>query len=152
MRSTRKRWGQARISYEHRWKGIEFLDIWDLTGIEKPIVSLYQTARYKTIVGHNFSQRQPNKEKWKKKQKQKNQIQSWNKDQIEDTIFPSKTTISDDFEVAVLKWTNELIYKTEVESRCRKQTYGYQGMGWGWGDKLGDWDWHTHTTIYKLDN
>ena len=32
-----------------RSKGIEFLDIWDLTGIEKPIVSLYQTARYKTI-------------------------------------------------------------------------------------------------------
>ena len=23
---------------------------------------------------------------------------------------------------------NELIYKTEVESRCRIQTYGYQGM------------------------
>lgn len=44
-----------------------------------------------------FSQRPPNKEKRKKK------IQSWNKDQIEDIIFPSKTIISDGFEVAALK-------------------------------------------------
>ena len=27
--------------------------------------------------------------------------------------------------------TNELIYKTEVESQFRKQTYGYQGVRWG---------------------
>ena len=32
---------------------------------------------------------------------------------------------------------DELIYQTEVESLCRKQAYGYQGMGGGW-DKLGD--------------
>ena len=37
--------------------------------------------------------------------------------------------------------------------RCRKQTYGYQGVRWGWGrDKLGDWDGHIHTTMYKIYN
>ena len=33
----------------------------------------------------------------------KKKVQSWNKDQIEDTIFLYKTVISDDFEIAVLK-------------------------------------------------
>ena len=36
--------------------------------------------------------------------------------------------------------TNELIYKTHVDSR-RKQTYGYQrGKRGGGRDKLGVWD------------
>ena len=36
--------------------------------------------------------------------------------------------------------TNELIYKTEMSQRCRKQTYGYQGGKGGRRDKLGDWN------------
>ena len=36
--------------------------------------------------------------------------------------------------------TNELIYKTEIESQThRKQTYGHHGRDGG-RDKLGDWD------------
>ena len=35
--------------------------------------------------------------------------------------------------------TNELIYKTEVESWMYKINYGYQEIR-GWRDKLGDWD------------
>lgn len=66
----------------------------------KPIISLYQTARSKIIAGHNFSQRLHNKEN---KERGKKKVQSWNKDQIEDTIFLYKTVISDDFETAVLK-------------------------------------------------
>ena len=27
--------------------------------------------------------------------------------------------------------TNELIYKTVIRVRCRKQVYGYKGEGWG---------------------
>ena len=34
--------------------------------------------------------------------------------------------------------TNELIYKTEIDHRHRKQTYGYQGGKGGY--KLGVWD------------
>ena len=34
------------------------------------------------------------------------------------------------------KGTNELIYKTEIDHRHRKQTYGYQRRR----DKLGGWD------------
>ena len=43
--------------------------------------------------------------------------------------------------------TKETIRKTEVESRCRKQAYGYQGGKGGGRDKVGGWHWHTHTTI-----
>ena len=35
--------------------------------------------------------------------------------------------------------TNELIYKTEIESQMQKKTCDYQG-GSGGKDKLGDWD------------
>ena len=35
--------------------------------------------------------------------------------------------------------TKETIRKTEVESRCRKQAYGYQGGKGGGRDKLGGW-------------
>ena len=44
-----------------------------------------------------------------------------------------------------LKDTNELIYKTEVESQIWKQTYGYQEMGWV--KQLEDWDWCIHPTV-----
>ena len=37
------------------------------------------------------------------------------------------------------KNTNQVIYKTETDSRHRKQTYGYQRGKQG-KDKLGDWD------------
>ena len=46
--------------------------------------------------------------------------------------------------------TNELIYKTEIDSQTQKTNLqlpkGKQGR-----DKLGDWDQHTHNTIHKLD-
>ena len=35
--------------------------------------------------------------------------------------------------------TNELIYKTEIDSRDREQTYGYR-RGKGRRDKLGIWN------------
>ena len=44
-----------------------------------------------------------------------------------------------------------LFIKQKYSHRCRKQTYGYQGIKTE-GDKLGDCDWHIHTTIYKIDN
>ena len=47
--------------------------------------------------------------------------------------------------------TNELIYKTEIESQEQKTNLwllaGKKGR-----DKLGDRDLHTYTTIYKIDN
>ena len=48
--------------------------------------------------------------------------------------------------------TNELIYKTEVESQVWKTNLWLPGAKWG-REKLGDWDWHIdwgwqmHTTI-----
>ena len=50
--------------------------------------------------------------------------------------------------------TNELIYKTEIESQMlkkkKKQTYGYRGERRR-RDKLGNWDGHIHTAIYETD-
>ena len=47
--------------------------------------------------------------------------------------------------------TNELIYKTEIDSQTQKANLwlpkGKQGR-----DKLGVWDLNIHTTIYKIDN
>ena len=37
------------------------------------------------------------------------------------------------------KSTNELICKTEVESKIQKTNLRYEGIRWG-RDKLGDWD------------
>lgn len=85
-RSGEKETGQARIS--------QFMNtyIWDLRDVGKPTASLCQTARYTTIVGHNFS---PTKEKKK--------IQSWNKYHGKDIIIPFKSIISDGCEVAAIK-------------------------------------------------
>ena len=51
--------------------------------------------------------------------------------------------------------TNELIYKTEIESQMQKTNLwlpkGKVGGGGG-REKLGDWDYHIPTTIYKIDN
>ena len=48
------------------------------------------------------------------------------------------------------KDTNELIYKTEIESQMQKKNLclpeGKEGR-----DKLGDWDWDIHTIIDKID-
>ena len=33
--------------------------------------------------------------------------------------------------------TNELIYETKIESQCRKQTYGYQGLRKGLIGRVG---------------
>ena len=41
--------------------------------------------------------------------------------------------------------TNELIYKTEVESQIQKTNLWLPGGKRG-RDKLGGWDWHIHTT------
>ena len=46
--------------------------------------------------------------------------------------------------------TNELSYKTEIESQMWKINLWLPG--WGGGDKLGDWDWHIHITIYEMHN
>ena len=47
--------------------------------------------------------------------------------------------------------TNELIYKTEIQSQEQKTNLwllaGKKGR-----DKLGDWDLHIYTAIYKIDN
>ena len=49
--------------------------------------------------------------------------------------------------------TNELIYKTEIESQMQKTNLWLPGGKPGMGrDKLGDWDGHIHTTLYKIDN
>ena len=47
--------------------------------------------------------------------------------------------------------TNEIIYKTEVESHVENKLMVTRGKGWK-RDKLGDWVCHIHTTIYKIDN
>ena len=48
--------------------------------------------------------------------------------------------------------TNEIVYKTEIESQMYKTNLdGYQ-EGSGGRDELGDWDWHIHTTMYKIDD
>ena len=48
---------------------------------------------------------------------------------------------------------DDLIYKAEIETQTREQTYGYQRGKGGW-EELGDWDWHINTidTMYKIDN
>ena len=43
--------------------------------------------------------------------------------------------------------TNELIYKTEIESQMQKISLWLGGM-----DKLGDWDLHIYTAIYKIND
>ena len=43
--------------------------------------------------------------------------------------------------------TNELIYKTEIESQMQKISLWLGGM-----DKLGDWDSHIYTAIDKIDD
>ena len=45
------------------------------------------------------------------------------------------------------KWGYEWTYpKQKQRYRCRKQTYGHQGVRRG-RDNLGGWDWHIHTTM-----
>lgn len=56
-----------------------------------------QTARYNTIVGHNFSQGTPTKEKKKKSGL------GINKHHDKDIIIPFKSIISDGCEVAAVK-------------------------------------------------
>ena len=48
------------------------------------------------------------------------------------------------------KGTNELIYKTEIESWVQKTNYDYQEMGWG--DKLRDWDWNILTQFNSVQS
>ena len=48
------------------------------------------------------------------------------------------------------KGTNELMYKTEIESWVQKTNYGYQEMGWG--DKLRDWDWNILTQFNSVQS
>ena len=48
------------------------------------------------------------------------------------------------------KDTNELIYKTEIDSQTEKINLWLPK--WGERDKLGVWDLNIHTTIYKMDN
>lgn len=80
--------------------------IWDLGDVGKPTASLCQTARYTTIVGHNFS---PTKEKKKK-------IWSWNKYHGKDIIIPFKSIISDGCEVAtLLNEAESWLYKQKRE-------------------------------------
>ena len=47
-------------------------------------------------------------------------------------------------------YTNELIYKAEIDLRLREWTYGYQGGRVGQRDRLKVWDWHAHTTIFYI--
>ena len=48
--------------------------------------------------------------------------------------------------------TNELIYKTEIDSQTQKTNFWLpKGKGWE-RDKLGVWDCNIQTTIYGVDN
>ena len=49
------------------------------------------------------------------------------------------------------KGTNELIYKTEIESQMQKTNLRSPGDKAG-SVKLEEWDWHIYTTIHKIDN
>ena len=44
------------------------------------------------------------------------------------------------------KATNELVYKTEIESQKTNSWYGVGGS-----DRTGDWGRRVHTTVYKID-
>ena len=47
------------------------------------------------------------------------------------------------------KDTNELIYKTEIDTDIENKLTVTTGETLG-KDKLGSWDWHIHTTIPKI--
>ena len=47
--------------------------------------------------------------------------------------------------------TNELIYKTEIESQMYKTVLWLPGGKRG-EEKLEDWELHIHTTVYKIDD
>ena len=46
--------------------------------------------------------------------------------------------------------TNELVYKTEIDSQAQKTNTAIKRAA-GWGDKLGVWNQQIHTSIYKID-
>ena len=49
--------------------------------------------------------------------------------------------------------TNELIYKTEIDSQPERMNLWLPGeKGWGVRDRLGIWDWQVHNGIFKMDN